>query len=1202
MNTSTIKTFAQRARREFRKLVTDKAHALGIGKTEIAKSVEHGDALIIHGQAFPLSVKRQREELIAIVKQQGFDHVVDSMAYTLFNRLCALRFMEVHDYLPQRVLSAKDGGDVPDILKNAVDVVDKLFTDPKVRKEIKELKLSGTQDQELYRRLLLAQSNALAPSMPFLFEKQQDYSELLMPDNLLHSDSVVRDMVKSVEESDWHEIEIIGWLYQFYISERKDEVIGSVVEKEDIPAATQLFTPKWIVRYMVENSLGRLWLESHPDSPLRSKMPYFIENPDDGKTPPAKRFDTPDEITCMDDACGSGHILVYMFDLLYEMYAECGYPKTEIPSLILKNNLYGLDIDERAVQLASFALMMKAREKDSRFLDKGAFPNVIAIQESNSLNLETMFNMGVQDTSDRSPFDDPNRLLADQGLLPVQSGPAQRETKDIVRFRTEMQPLVELFYDARCFGSLLSVPENIQRRLPDFDSVLTTIASSVQLFDRQAIESLQRLVRQAKIISSTFDICITNPPYMGSGYFNSLLKCFVAKHFAGGRYDLYACFIERNTRFVRQGGFVALITIPNWMFLGSFEELRKKMLSKTSILSLVHNGRGVWGADFGSCSFVLQRQSDRARQGVFRRLFLSTSEVCPNERLNDRYFDQKSFPAFVRSSTDFQDIPGCILAYWVTAKMRDLFKTKPPLASGITSREGMATGSNEEFLRAWYEPDLHRIGFGMTNSGEAKASGRRWFPYTKGGEFRRWYGNNLLVVDWENDGERIRSFSDPKTGRIRSHNYNGDYSFQKGITWSALSISRISLRYTDEGYLFDSKGAKAFSSGNLLFYMALVNSIVGEAFLKVLAPGVDFKVGDIIKIPLVDTKVLVSGVISRTTEAVALSRQDWDNAETAWDFKNFPLLRTGIQGRTLEVSWLSYSKYCDQNTKTLQALETENNRHFIEAYGLQDELSPEVPEDQITLARADTEKDIKAFISYTIGCIMGRYSLSKPGLQFAGGQWDESKFEGAKFQPDQDGILPVLNDAYFEDDPTERLAEFLIVTFGKDTLNDNLQFIAQTLGMKGNESPRDTIRRYLAEGFFKDHLQTYKKRPIYWLFTSGKERAFQALVYMHRYTPATLSRMRTAYLHELQNKLNARVDETQKSIDEATSTAQSNRLNKELIRLRRQQAELLAFDEKLNNMAGKKIAIDLDDGVKHNYALFGDLLAEVKTVCGKDEE
>jgi hypothetical protein len=1197
MKTKAIENYAKKARNDFRKLVTDKAHALGIGKKEIAKAVEKGDALVIHGQAFPVSIKRQRDELIAIVHQQGFDHVVDAMAYTLFNRLCALRFMEVHDYLPQRVLSAKDGGDVPDILRNATDVADKLFSDPKARKEIKELKLAGTQDQELYRRLILAQCNALASAMPFLFERQQDCSELLMPDNLLHSDSVVRDMVKSIDESDWQEIEIIGWLYQYYISERKDEVIGSVVEKEDIPAATQLFTPKWIVRYMVENSLGRLWLESHPNSPLKTKMPYFIENPDDGKAPPAKRHDTPDEIKCMDDACGSGHILVYKFDLLYEMYAECGYPKTEIPALILKNNLYGLDIDERAAQLASFALSMKAREKDARFLEKGVFPNVIAIQESNSIDLDAMFNMGVRDTTGRSPFDDPNRLFADQGLLPTQRNTIKDDEKGIQRIRVQFQPLVELFYDAKNYGSLLTIPKHVSDSLPDLKAHLASWSTSAQLFDKRAIQLLSDLVREALVLAVPYDICVTNPPWMGSKSFNSQLKQFCEKNYPAGKADLYSCFMLRNQALVGPDSRVAMITIPNWMFLGSFEKLREGLLESGCIESMVHVGRGAWGSDFGSCAFVLKLSSGSQSAGGFRRLFRRQGEVNTNDELVRRFFDKDGWPTFHATSADFKQIPGCPIAYWATRKTLQAFASVNPLAKAAEPRKGLDTGNNALFLRYWHEVDFNRLALACKDRQEAKESGSKWFPCQKGGDFRRWYGNHSFVVNWKDDGEAIRGYF--KKPAIR----NERYYFKEGGTWSTLTISRISMRLCPRGFLFESKGSVCFPKDltELHYLIAYVNSCVAESFLLALAPTVDFHEGPLGRLPY--KKAPTAKVIeANTLEAVHLSRQDWDNFENSWDFNDVPLLRNNIKGKTLEESWHAYSAYCTESIRRLQGIETENNLLFLEAYGLQDELKPEVPEDQITLARADAEKDIRAFISYAIGCMMGRYSLSKPGLQFAGGEWDETVFKGAKFKPDHDGILPVLNDAYFEDDPTERLAEFLTVTFGKETLNENLQFVAQTLGMKGNESPRDTIRRYLAEGFFRDHLRTYKKRPIYWLFSSGKERAFQALVYMHRYTPATLSRMRTAYLHELQNKLNARVDEVQRGIEDATSTAQSNRLNKELIRLRRQQAELLAFDEKLNNIAGKKVAIDLDDGVKHNYGLFDDLLAEVKTVCGKDEE
>jgi hypothetical protein len=1184
MNKTAIENYAKRARREFRKLVTDKAHALGIGKKDIAKAVEKGDALIIHGQAFPLTLKRQRDELIAIVRQRGFDHVVDAMAYTLFNRLSALRFMEVHDYLPQRVLSARDGSDIPDILKNAADLVDRLFTDPKERKEIKELKLAGTQDQELYRRLILVQCNALAPAMPFLFEKPQDYSELLMPDNLLHSDSLVRDMVKSIDEADWKEIEIIGWLYQFYISERKEEVIGSVVKKEDIPAATQLFTPSYIVRYLVENSLGRLWLESHPDSSLREKMPYFIENAEEVKGLPTKRFDTPDEIKCMDAASGSGHILVYEFDLLYEMYAECGYPKPEIPALILKNNLYGVDIDERAVQLASFALMMKAREKDAKFLAKGTLPNVIAIQESNGIDPDTIFNMGVRDTSHRSPFDDPNRLFGDQGMLPVSKKLTKQDEREIQWFKAELQPLLELFHDATNYGSLLNVPASLAAKLSGLQARISDVAHTAGLFDQRLCLLLSAIVRQAIILASTFDVCTTNPPYMGNGAMNAELKDYARKYFAGSKMDLFAMFIERNNAFLVAGGYNAMVTMQSWMFLPSFRTLREELLNHFAFLTMAHLGPRAFDAISGevvqTTSFCLSKRDGRANKAVFFRLVEGRNEAEKNQMLLQR----TNMFANWRNG-DFLSLPGCTLSYWASLKVKQLCQSHYNVGSLTISDGQTKTGDNARYIRMLWEVAAERVGIDS-----------KWWFHPKGGTYRKWCGNVEHLIDWSPDARE--HYRRDRVARILP-----EYLWKRvGFCWSLISTDGpAAFRIKEANEIFNLAAPTLFPKEERQLYplLGFVNSRVAEYLLSLFNPTINRNINDVTGLPVVNWPQSSPLVVENM---VAISKGDWDDFETAWGFKNLPLLRIGIKRKMLEQSWLAYSVYCTESIKKLQALETENNRLFIGAYDLQDELKPEVPENQITLARADAEKDIKALISYAIGCMMGRFSLNKPGLQFAGGKWDEASFNGAKFRPDPDGILPVLNTAYFEDDPTERLAEFLTINFGKDTLNENLQFIAQTLGMKGNESPRDTIRRYLSEGFFKDHLKTYKKRPIYWLFSSGKERAFQALVYIHRYTPATLARMRTACLHELQNKLNARMHDMQREIDESTNTAQTNRLNRELIRLKRQQAELLTFDEKLNNIASKKIAIDLDDGVKHNYGLFGDLLAEVETVCGKDED
>lgn len=1156
MDTTALKKFAPAVRRQLMEAVER--------KLDVVLNARTPDYLTTYS--------RQVETLRKLADEDR-DGLVERVAYTWFNRLAALRYLDARGWHPfrSRVLTPASPEETqPELLRvvRTSGVPEELasFTDPHRIDGLLDGRVPSADPQgEVYRHLVLAACRYYHGLLPDLFESLDDETELLLPDDLLTEHSVAHGFRTEITDEDCEEVEVLGWLYQFYISEKKDEVMArkKAVPSEDIPAVTQLFTPHWIVRYLVENSLGRLWLLNRPGSKLKERMPYYIENEEEETD--FLRIERPEEIKVIDPAVGSGHMLTYAFDLLYAIYEEEGYAPSEIARLILKHNLYGVDIDPRAAQLASLALVLKARERSRRFFqpEVRVRPNIIAMRDVRF---------------------EPGELR--EYVRALDLGPL---------FDEPVLELMRQFENATTFGSLIQ-PVLGEKDIQQLRRRIEERELGSELFLAETHEKVLRVLKQAEYLTQRYQVVVANPPYMGSNVFNSNVKEFITRFYAAGRYDLYAAFIQRNLTLVHSGGLVAMITMPNWMFLrsSSFEALRTNLLSKSHIVSLIHNGRGVWGADFGSVAFVVCNMVGMERRGVYRRLFRSTSEVASNHALSQRFLNKGWGAEYLRSSEFFSDIPGHILAYWLSEKCRAHFKNLPALGTVLTSREGMATGNNDRFLRAWHEVSLTRIGFGYSTSEDAIESGCRWFPYNKGGEYRKWFGNNELVVDWENDGVRIRSFKDERTGRTRSHNYNGTYAFRPGITWSALSISRISVRLSDKGFLFDSKGAKAFAESNVDVYMALINSVVGEEFLRALSPGIDFKVGDIIQIPLLKTPTLVQVVSNVTTAAVNLSRRDWDNFETSWDFRDLPLLRPELKGRTLAESWAAWKDHCDAAIRRMQELETENNRLWIEAYGLEDELSPEVPEEEITLARADRRKDMAAFLSYAIGCMMGRYSLDKPGLILADAESTLEDYlekvgkplEELTFAPDADGIIPVLDGEWFEDDVVARVRDFLRATFGEETLRENIRFIEESLGKD--------LRRYFLTDFYKDHLQTYKKRPIYWMVQSPKK-GFSALIYLHRYNRDTLNVVLNRYLREYEAKIRSRLEHLARvQADPGASARDKTAARKEADKLTKVLNECQEWERQtLLPLAQERIELDLDDGVKVNYGKLGEALAPI---------
>ena len=1168
MNTSHIKSYAPKARTAFIAAVSKQAESYGISADGCLSAEVKGELLLIDGKTFPLAIKPSRDGLVQLVEAQGFTQVMDKVAYSWFNRLCAIRYMELHDYLGhgRRVLSHPEHPSGYQILDDCLDI-DLPGLDTAC---VRELKLDGTQDEALYRELLLAQCRALHDAMPFLFEPINDATELLLPHNLTNTDSLIHDLVTQIPESDWQDIEIIGWLYQFYISEKKDEVIGKVVKSEDIPAATQLFTPNWIVKYMVQNSLGAQWLATYPDSPLKGQMEFYIE--------PAEQTDEvnaqlaaitpssldPEELTLIDPASGSGHILVEAYDLFKAIYLERGYRERDVPQLILQKNLFGLDIDERAAQLSGFALMMKGRADDRRLFERGVRPNVMALLDSAGFDAEALAG-GID--------------LVDYGLI-----------------LGDITELKRLFEHSTTFGSLIQVPEGLAEKLPALKRL--SEATSEDLFVSEALQRLGPQVQQADLLTAQYDAVVANPPYMGSKFQTPLLKKFLKDKYAGYEKDFFSAFIDRELSFSKPCGGLGVVAPYVWMFISSYEELRNRVIEDTCLTSLIQLEYNAFEpAMIPVATFTLLRRHVPSFTGTYIDLseFKGHQNQAPKtlEAINN----SSSNWLFIAKPDAFRNIPGSPVAFSVTERVREIFGDFPAMASLTESSNGVQTGNNDRFVRLWQEVDTHSLH-------------QEWIPYNKGGKYRKWYGNIEHVVLWANDGQEIKS--------EKNSCHRGERHYlQSGVTWSDVTSGRLSARYMPTGCIFDAAGPAAFaeSSNTLLGILCLLNATETNRWSKILNPTLHFQCGDFRKLAF--APALMAAEIASTVQAlVGFSERDWSAYERSWDFQSFPLL-TASSEPTLESSYSAWINSNRDTTTEMKRLEEENNRLFIEAYGLADELTSDVPVEQITLtvnpayrygiktteAERDTrfrEDSMQELVSYAIGCIMGRYSLDEPGLIYAhsGNEgFDASRY--TTFAADDDGIVPLTDREWLEDDACNRLVEFISVAWDKAHLEENLRFLTDNLSPKKGEGSRDTLRRYLCDSFFKDHLKTYKKRPIYWLFSSGKQKAFQCLVYLHRYNESTLARMRTEYVIPLTAKLTANVQKLENDKDASDSAAESKRLEKQITKLHKQQVELSDFDEKLRHYADQRISLDLDDGVKVNYGMFGDLLAEVKAITSK---
>ncbi|GAB3472790.1 BREX-1 system adenine-specific DNA-methyltransferase PglX [Azotobacter salinestris] len=1220
MNTNAIKRYAPKARIAFIAAMTKQAARYGITVKGIEPLEQKGDLALIGERAFPASIARPRAALARRVEQLGFAQAMEQAAYSWFNRLCALRYMEIKGYLDhgRRVLSAADGSvGVPQILDECLDI--ELEGLDKAR--ITELKLDGTKDEELYRELLLAQCHALHQAMPFLFEMLDDALELLLPDNLTKTDSLIRELVAAIPEGDWHNVEIIGWLYQFYISEKKDQVIGKVVKSEDIPAATQLFTPNWIVQYLVQNSVGRQWLQTYPDSPLKAKWDYYVapgeQTPEVQAQLAASTPDSIDPLTIkvLDPACGSGHILVEAYKVLKEIYTERGFRARDIPQLILENNLFGLDIDDRAGQLAGFALMMLAREDDRRIFGRELKLNVLALQESSHLNMNTLWK-ALNLTSDW-------QRGQSQGLFDSEQSDLSAAQADN-RYQL-LKTTLARFTQAKTFGSLIEVPAENAEPLGELLKQLRQLAKDGDSMQKPAAQQLLPYVQQAWILAQRYDAVIANPPYMGTKAMNEKLSDWLKENYKNVKSDLFSAFVVKCSELSRVRGSVGIMSPNVWMSLSSHEKLRQFLTQKNTLTNLVELPlTGFKGATVQICAYTFEKKYFPDLLASFIRLVNFKGGDEEMSTYTRQAIVKNDHDWFYRVSTsDFSSIPGQPIAYWAGKKLKSSFSLYKSIGEIAKPRQGMATTNNELFLRMWSEVKYSRICFDADSEIDAQERGAKWFPYNKGGPYRKWYGNFSHIVNFENNGKEICSYIDSTPGaRVGSNGrvINREYYFKEGITWSDIKTGGFGARLSPKGFIFDIKGSSGFpSEENRLSVLGLLSSTLTTAYMGILNPTVTFQVGDISRIPY--RRVDVDGVVKRLTE---LSKLDWDFYEISWGFSSHPIINTDHNRSSLPGSYLRLGSYWQEMTQEVRRLEEKNNRLFIDAYGLQDELTPEAPLEEITLTcnphyryggnKSEAELEIMLqcdtmgeLVSYAIGCMMGRYSLDKPGLILASqGETLQdylSQIPAPRFAPDGDAILPLTDQEWFANDATNRFREFVRTVWGEEHLQENLDFVAESLCLyaikpKRGESALDTIRRYLSTQFFKDHLKTYKKRPIYWLFSSGKHKAFECLVYLHRYNEGTLARMRTEYVIPLTAKLNTYANKLEQDIDASTSTAEKKRLEKELTTLHNQQAELATFDEKLRHYADQRISLDLDDGVKVNYGEFGDLLDSVKIVTG----
>ena len=1233
MNKTAIKNFAIWARNKLIADVSYDARLIGITEDGIAKPLPQsfgGTQFFDIGTAEPYSISgeavRQRDKLIEVIQQKekdtdyktAYQYVIEEVAYTWFNRLIAIRFMEVNDYLPShiRVLSSESGKLEPDLVTTPFDA--ELPFTAEEEAQIFQLKQDNKLD-EVFRILFLKQCNALNEILPALFEKTKNYTELLLSLSVIDQDGVVYHLIHDIPEDDFNierggQVEIIGWLYQYYNTEPKAAAFAKngKITKEEIPAVTQLFTPDWIVRYMVENSLGRLWVEGHPECGLKENWKYYLEEAQQEPEVQAKLAEirkeyaalNPEDIKLIDPCMGSGHILVYAFDVLMQIYESAGYSQRDAAKSILENNIYGLDIDDRAYQLAYFAVMMKARQYNRRILNGENSCHVYAIQESNSVNRAHLKYFGA-------------------GMDDIEKNAA----------KMQLEGLLDTLTDAKEYGSILNVESynwDLLRRFVAAEDTAGQISmDSVGVED--TAEQLNRLIDIGETMARKYWVTCTNPPYAGTSNLSANVNNFVKKNYPDSKADLFAVFIERCRQMTVNNGFQAMITQHAWMFLSSFEKLREKMML-TETVNMAHLGarafEEIGGEVVQTTAFVRCANHVEGYKGTYCRLIEPTSQ----QGKADMFISGQN--QYRVGQISFSKIPGVPVAYWISPEVLKLFDERT-VGSIADAKSGMTTTDNTRFLRLWEEVNCQKIGFGYGNIADTQDMKYKWFPFCKGGDFRRWAGNESFVVNWFNNGEEIRIAAEGATG---GRLVNIDCALRECLVWTKISSANISLRMKKQGIFFSDAAPGVFANRETLYYLlALLNTKYANEIIKLINPTLNFVPGAVSSVPVKKDEKNKGKIIEIAEGNVQLSEQDWDSFETSWDFKKHPLLQNVS---TISEAFNQWQAECDDRFNQLKTNEEELNRIFIDIYGLQDELTPEVEDKDVTVRKADLQRDIKSLLSYAVGFMFGRYSTYKDGLLFAGEPYSLQAFvdkmnerpgtisaeelerayrnEGIvvdeMFFPDADNVIPITDEEYLDDDIVSRLCAWLKAVYGADTLEANLDYIAKALGNKGSTS-REIIRNYFLNDFFKDHCQTYSvtgsgKRPIYWLFDSGKQNGFKALVYLHRYTPDTIGNLRIDYLHKMQRVYESEINRMQDMMDHSGNAREVAAASKRKDKLAKQLKECREYDEKISHLALSRIELDLDDGVKVNYrklqtaqdGKFYEVLADSKNIMVKEKK
>ena len=1177
MNKTAIRKFAEWAREKLIEDIKYKAGLVGITENGIAERLSQSTSDL---HFYDVGTKdytkisgieiKQRDALVKAIQtkersyksyQEAFENVIEEVAYTWFNRLIAIRFMEVNDYLPSgiRVLSSENKAKKePDLVTTPFDT-DLEFTSYE-QDRIIQLKDDNKLD-ELFRMLFIKQCNKLHDILPELFEKTDDYSELLLTISFTDPEGIIHHLINDIEDVDFRindemytddgkikadgQVEIIGWLYQYYISKKHDEIVNiykGTVKKADIPAATQLFTTDWVVRYMVDNSLGRYWIERNPQSKLSEKLEFFVA-PKNGEIQYVDEKVNPTDLTFFDPCMGSGHILVYAFDVLMEIYREVGYSDRDAALSIVENNLFGMDIDKRAYQLAYFAVMMKARSYNRRALTKGISNNLAVVEESNSID-----------------------KFACNGLT------TDSEQNKIGEY------LVEAYKDAQEIGTLQTIEKKDYKEFVEYLNNVESSAGQIDLFStawlNDTLPQMIQLAKQAKIMSNKYAVVCTNPPYMNK--LEGQLKKFVVDNYKAYSGDLFSVFIYRNFDYCKIDGYSAFMTPFVWLFIKTYEALRTYIIDSKAITTLVQMEYSAFEeATVPICSFVLKNGKATEKALCFRLSdFKGGMEVQKQKVLEA--IDNKGCGYFYEAEQcNFFKIPGFPIAYWVGENIIKTFDSGKLLSDIAAVKKGLDTGKNDRFLRLWYEVSVEKSS--LFSHEKAK-----WIPLQKGGSFRKWYGNNEYVINWENNGEEIKA-----TGKasIRSP----QYYFSEGISWSTISSSYLGMRYVPKGYIFETAGNMMFFNSDemQLYCLGFLCGKIPPIIMNCLNPTITTTVGSVSNIPIIFSEIDSQKIIYLTQKSIAWSQQDWDAFETSWDFKKHPLV--SYSANKTSTAFELWSKECAERFNQLKADEEELNRIFIDIYGLQDELTPGVEDKDVTVRQADLQRDIKSLISYAVGCMFGRYSLDEDGLVYAGGEWGNSKYD--TFIPDEDNCIPITDEEYFEDDIVGLFCAWLKKVYGEDTLEENLDFIANALGNKGKTS-REVIRNYFLTDFIKDHIKTYQKRPIYWLFDSGKQNGFKALVYMHRWNADTIGNVRVEYLHRIQRVYEKEITRMQEIIDNSHDNKEISNATKRKEKLQKQIKETKDYDAKIAHLALSRIDIDLDDGVKVNYE-------KVQTVDGK---